>query len=52
VPFINATSQKRPLRKGGSLGDIAPTVLEVLELEQPREMTGRSLFAPVARGGP
>jgi 2,3-bisphosphoglycerate-independent phosphoglycerate mutase len=44
VPFINATEDKGPLRDGGTLGDIAPTVLEVLRLPQPEEMTGTSLF--------
>lgn len=32
------------LRGGGSLIDIGPTVLELMGLEVPREMTGRSLF--------
>ena len=29
---------------GGMLGDVAPTVLEILELDQPEEMTGKSLL--------
>jgi len=49
VPFINATPQKRALRQGGTLGDIAPTVLEVIELPKPAQMTGRSLFDTVAK---
>jgi 2,3-bisphosphoglycerate-independent phosphoglycerate mutase len=32
------------LRDGGVLGDVAPTVLELLGLEQPAVMTGRSLL--------
>ena len=48
VPFINVTPDRRRLRSGGTLGDIAPTVLEVMELPQPGEMTGRTLFVPVA----
>jgi 2,3-bisphosphoglycerate-independent phosphoglycerate mutase len=48
VPFVNVTPEKRALRTGGSLGDIAPTVLEEMELPKPREMTGTSLFLPVA----
>jgi 2,3-bisphosphoglycerate-independent phosphoglycerate mutase len=51
VPFINATPERRLLRKGGNLGDIAPTVLEVLGLPRPSAMTGRSLFLPVANRG-
>jgi len=36
---------RRPLRAGGALCDIAPTMLEALGLAQPEAMTGRSLFA-------
>jgi len=32
------------LRKGGNLSDIAPTCLELLGIEQPKEMTGKSLI--------
>lgn len=32
------------LREGGVLGDVAPTVLELMGLEQPKEMTGKSLI--------
>jgi 2,3-bisphosphoglycerate-independent phosphoglycerate mutase len=34
------------LAEGGSLRDIAPTMLALLGLEQPEEMTGRSLLEP------
>ena len=47
VPFINGTEGRRPLREGGTLGDIAPTVLEVLGLPKPADMTGTSLFIPL-----
>ena len=45
VPFIlvNADPAMK-LRDGGKLCDIAPTLLELLELPQPREMTGQSLI--------
>jgi 2,3-bisphosphoglycerate-independent phosphoglycerate mutase len=33
----------RPLRAGGALCDVAPTILALLGLQQPREMTGRDL---------
>ena len=36
--------QAGPLRSGGSLRDIAPTLLDLLALPQPSEMTGRSLI--------
>ncbi len=32
------------LREGGLLADIAPTVLEMMGLDKPEEMTGQSLF--------
>ncbi len=45
VPFIlvNADSDMK-LREGGCLADIAPTLLEIMGLEQPAEMTGKSLI--------
>ena len=32
------------LREGGWLADIAPTLIELLGMEQPKEMTGQSLL--------
>jgi 2,3-bisphosphoglycerate-independent phosphoglycerate mutase len=43
VPFIVVDEAKRPLRVGGALQDIAPTVLGLFAVGQPREMTGRDL---------
>lgn len=45
VPFIlvNADPAYR-LREGGCLADIAPTLIEMMGLEQPAEMTGKSLI--------
>jgi 2,3-bisphosphoglycerate-independent phosphoglycerate mutase len=44
VPLI-VTSRAVSLREGGGvLADVAPTVLELLGIEQPAEMTGRSLI--------
>ena len=34
------------LRNDGKLSDIAPTILQILQLPQPAEMTGRSLLEP------
>ncbi|PMB16626.1 alkaline phosphatase family protein, partial [Fischerella thermalis] len=34
------------LRNDGKLADIAPTILQILQLPQPPEMTGRSLLQP------
>ena len=36
------------LRQGGRLADVAPTILEILRLPQPPEMTGQSLILPAA----
>ncbi|MCL6432719.1 MAG: 2,3-bisphosphoglycerate-independent phosphoglycerate mutase [Leptolyngbyaceae cyanobacterium HOT.MB2.61] len=35
-----------PLRADGCLADIAPTILDILKLPQPPEMTGRSMLLP------
>jgi len=45
VPFllVNADSDYN-LRTGGSLADIAPTLLELMGMPQPKEMTGKSLL--------
>lgn len=45
VPFIlvNADPAYR-LREGGCLADIAPTLIEMMGMEQPKEMTGKSLL--------
>jgi 2,3-bisphosphoglycerate-independent phosphoglycerate mutase len=46
VPVIvfNPRRKDRTLRAGGRLADVGPTLLEMMELAQPEEMTGRSLF--------
>jgi 2,3-bisphosphoglycerate-independent phosphoglycerate mutase len=43
VPFIIVDQEKRLLRSGGALQDIAPTVLGMFGVAQPKEMTGRDL---------
>jgi 2,3-bisphosphoglycerate-independent phosphoglycerate mutase len=44
VPFIIVDSKgDRPLRSGGALCDVGPTLLTMLGLEQPAEMTGVDL---------
>ena len=44
VPFV-VVGKDCKLREGGVLADIAPTMLELLGVEQPAEMTGKSLVA-------
>jgi 2,3-bisphosphoglycerate-independent phosphoglycerate mutase len=46
VPCIVAGAGAVTLRPGGVLGDVAPTVLELLEVEAPPEMTRSSLLEP------
>ena len=45
VPFILFNADSRyGLRENGVLADIAPTLLELMGLEVPKEMTGKSLL--------
>ena len=45
VPLIIlGLNENRGLRAGGSLRDLAPTILELLEIKKPEEMTGESLL--------
>ncbi len=57
VPFILIEGEARkivghgtdiPLRKDGCLADVAPTILEILQIPQPAEMTGKSLIESAA----
>ena len=44
VPFVVLDPRgDRPLRSGGALCDVAPTILRMLGIEQPTEMTGTDL---------
>lgn len=45
VPFILVDGARKSARlRSGILADIAPTLLHLLDIPQPREMTGRSLI--------
>ena len=45
VPFILVNADPSfKLREGGCLADIAPTLIELMGMEQPKEMTGKSLL--------
>jgi 2,3-bisphosphoglycerate-independent phosphoglycerate mutase len=44
VPVI-VTAAVAGLRDGGTLADVAPTVLELMGQDQPAAMTGKSLIA-------
>jgi 2,3-bisphosphoglycerate-independent phosphoglycerate mutase len=56
VPFILIEGERRQipahgtditLREDGKLADVAPTILEILQIPQPIEMTGKSMFVPI-----
>ena len=44
VPLILISNNIKNGLKDGKLGDIAPTVLELMNIEKPVEMTGNSLL--------
>jgi 2,3-bisphosphoglycerate-independent phosphoglycerate mutase len=44
VPFFLVDKEFHPALHEGKLADIAPTVLRLMKIEQPNEMTGKSLF--------
>ncbi len=49
VPFILVNYDPAyTLREGGCLADIAPTLIEMMGMEKPAEMTGESLLIPAA----
>ncbi|GAB1266861.1 2,3-bisphosphoglycerate-independent phosphoglycerate mutase [Aurantivibrio infirmus] len=43
VPLVYVGNRKLSLAEGGSLADIAPTLLALMNIEQPKEMTGKNL---------
>jgi 2,3-bisphosphoglycerate-independent phosphoglycerate mutase len=44
VPFIYVTANKNATVKNGVLADVAPSILHIMGLEQPKEMTGENLI--------
>ena len=49
VPFILVNYDPAyQLREGGCLADIAPTLIEMMGMEKPAEMTGESLLIPAS----
>ena len=45
VPFIYVTENKNAKVQNGVLADVAPSILYIMRLEQPKEMTGKSLIS-------
>ena len=44
VPLVNISANALNFEEGGALCDLAPTLLEMLNLPVPKEMTGKSLL--------
>lgn len=44
VPFIYVTANKDAKVENGILADVAPSILHIMGLEQPKEMTGKNLI--------
>lgn len=44
VPFIVVSNDEHKLKETGALCDIAPSILQVLDIKKPEEMTGESLI--------
>jgi 2,3-bisphosphoglycerate-independent phosphoglycerate mutase len=44
VPLVYVGARKLRFREGGTLADVAPTLLTLMQLPVPKEMTGRSLI--------
>ena len=44
VPLIIAGAGNVEIRQGGVLADLSPTMLKILDLKQPEEMTGESII--------
>ena len=44
VPFIIMDKRAKKVSNNGSLSDIAPTILTLMDIEIPNEMTGKNLI--------
>jgi 2,3-bisphosphoglycerate-independent phosphoglycerate mutase len=44
VPFIYVTENKNAKVEDGILADVAPSILHIMGLEQPADMTGKNLI--------
>ena len=42
--YRNIGSDAKKIRSGGVLADLAPTLLQLMGIEQPKEMTGKTLI--------
>jgi 2,3-bisphosphoglycerate-independent phosphoglycerate mutase len=44
VPCVIIGVKAKRIRGGGKLADVAPTLLKMMDLKKPKEMTGKSLI--------
>ncbi|MCK9343005.1 MAG: 2,3-bisphosphoglycerate-independent phosphoglycerate mutase, partial [Massilibacteroides sp.] len=44
VPFVYVTANKKAIVENGRLADVAPSLLHIMGLKQPKEMTGKNLI--------
>ena len=44
VPFVYVTADKNAKVENGVLADVAPSILHILGMKQPAEMTGKDLI--------
>ena len=44
VPFVYVGREIKSIKNGGQLSDIAPTILDLMNLPKPSEMTGKTLI--------
>jgi 2,3-bisphosphoglycerate-independent phosphoglycerate mutase len=44
VPCILVDNDFKPTLQNGKLGDVSPTILKLMGVAQPKEMTGTPLF--------
>ena len=44
VPFVYVTGRKDASVENGKLADVAPSICQILGIEQPKEMTGKGLI--------
>lgn len=49
VPFIIVSNNKYELNQSGALCDIAPTILDILDIQKPNEMSGKSMLKTMVR---
>ena len=48
VPLFYVGDQDVMIREGGVLSDIAPTLLHLMDIGPPAEMTGQNILAPAS----